>query len=441
MKNLGVTHLHLLPFQNFNPAHSNQYNWGYETTLFNVPEEQYSTDPTNPITTILETKQMIAAVQRAGIGVILDVVYNHSVPSEGPGSAFWQTVPFYYFRTNDQGQVLNESGVGNALHDERPMVRKFIRDSLVFWTNEYNLDGYRFDLIGMFTPETNADLTRAIKAAKPNMVVYGEPWTGGGPNRSPKGALKRTPATPSSTTPFRNILRGGLDEAGLGYIDGAPLADRLVFNQTLQGSTDLFTTSPQETINYVSAHDNLTLWDTVIMSRPEASLESHKRSLKLAGAVVLLSQGVPFLEGGAEISREKGGNHNSYNAGDLVNRYDWQRARLFRDVEAHYQDLIALRKAHPAFRLRTTDQIQKAMTVLPWSDLPENVVAFTLDGSVVNDPWRKILVLFHNGLQPTPVTLPEGNWRAGLVEGIDRGRPVPKSTVLPPLSTTVLFQN
>lgn len=441
IKSLGVTHLHLLPFQNFNPAHSDQYNWGYETTLFNVPEEQYSTRPQDPITTIRETKQMIAALQKNGLGVVLDVVYNHSVPSHGPESAFWATVPYYYFRTNDQGQVLNESGVGNALHDERPMVRKFIRESLVFWTDEYNLDGYRFDLLGMFTPDTVRDLTQAIRKANPAALVYGEPWTGGGPNRSPKGTLKGQRVAVFNDI-FRNLLRGGLDQPTPGYIDGAPF-DRPTFERSLLGSIDDFAASPQETVNYASAHDNLTLLDKITGANPAPDLETAKASLRLAGAAVLLSQGIPFLEGGVELGRTKGGNHNSYNAGDAANQFDWQRGLQFADVAAYYKGLIALRRAHPAFRLATADQVRQSMKVLPWHTLPAEVVAYELDGTLAKDPWSKIRVYFSNRQEPVQLTLPQGTWQIavqGQTIDLQAKQPAPQAIVLPPLSTLVIVR-
>ncbi len=349
LKWLGVTHVHLLPFQNYNPAHSNQYNWGYETTLFNVPEEQYSTNPDLPIQTIQETKTMIAEMQKAGIGVVLDVVYNHSVPSQGSESAFWASTPYFYFRTNDKGDVLNESGVGNALNDDNPMVRKFIRDSLIFWADEYNLDGFRFDLLGMFTPETIEDLAKAIRSVNPHALIYGEPWTGGGPNRSPKGSLKGLDVAVFNDN-FRNILKGGLDDGRPGFIDSNPI-DQSEFTKNFLGATELFTNQPTETINYISAHDNLSLWDAITASQPNHTIDQHKSSLKLAGAAILLAQGIPFLEGGAELGRTKGGNHNSYNAGDEINNFDWQRGLKFQDVANYYRGLIQIRKSHPAFRI------------------------------------------------------------------------------------------
>ena len=401
LQDLGITHLHLLPFQNFNPANSEVYNWGYETTLFNVPEEQFSTNRLEPMTTIRECKEMITAVHSAGIGVVMDVVYNHSVPSEGAGSAFWQTVPNYYFRTNDKGEVLNESGVGNALNDERPMVRKFIRDSLVFWTREYRVAGFRFDLIGMFTRESIVDWANAIRSVNPWAVIYGEPWTGGGPTRFGKGDQKGTGVAVFNDF-YRSAVRGGTDDASPGFAMGNTSSAKDVI-LGLTGSIRLtdqmvgFADHPSETINYVSAHDNLTLRDKISRSVPEVSQPTIDKMVNLAHALVLLSEGIPFIEGGAEIGRTKGGNHNSYNAGDDVNSFRWDLAPQYEVTRASLKKLIALRQAHPELRLPTGDEVREQFQVM--SRLPEGVVGFTVGnfGVAFNGNQRAISVEVSSG--------------------------------------------
>lgn len=436
LKWLGVTHVHLLPFQNFNPEHSNQYNWGYETTLFNVPEEQYSTDPQNPLTTIREAKTMIATLQRNGIGVIQDVVYNHSVPSEGDQSAFWAAVPYFYFRTNDRGDVLNESGVGNALNDENPMVRKFIRDSLIFWANEYRLDGFRFDLLGMFTPETIADLANAIRTVNPDAIIYGEPWTGGGPNRSPKGSLKGKNVAVFNDE-FRNFFRGGLDEGRAGFIDGAS-PDHNSFFSLISGSLDRFASTPLESVNYLSAHDNLTLWDAITLSRPDATYDERKASLRLAMAAVLLSQGIPFWEGGAELGRTKENNPNSYNAGDPVNQFDWIRAAEFQDTAEFLKVLIQIRKDHPAFRLPNAEEIRKSVSALPWQNLPQTCIGFQINGRRAKDSWSTVLVVFNLGPNQTSFNLPPGSWCLELSGTSTKPKTLTRVGTLPPYSVNII---
>lgn len=408
---LGVSHVHLLPFQDFNPAHSQNYNWGYETTLFNVPEEQYGTRASDPVQTIRETKKMIQALQRRGIGVILDVVYNHTVPSEGELSAFWELVPYFYFRTNDRGDVLNESGVGNATHDERPMVRHFLVDSLRFWTREYRLDGYRFDLLGMFTRDTVALLERVIREELPQAVIYGEPWTGGGPIRFGKGA-QRGLGVAVFNDRFRGAFRGELDGVGPGFAMGAGGAAAV--KRAVVGSIDFssdvtdFASHPKETVNYVSAHDNLAFWDKVAVSMPGASEAEHAAAVRLAHVAVLLSQGVPFIEGGVNLGRTKGGNNNSYNAGDAVNKYDWARAGKFTEMNDFFRELIAIRRGQPMFRLEKSDEVRKRLSFLETGS--DTIVAWRLDGRGLGGTWNEAIVVLNGSSVPAAFTLPEGRW-------------------------------
>jgi pullulanase len=425
IQRLGVTHVHLLPFQNFNPSNSKTYNWGYETTLFNVPEEQYSTKPNDPLVTIRETKAMIRAVQAAGIGVVLDVVYNHSVPSAGPGSAFWESAPYFWFRTNDRGDVLNESGVGNALHDERPMVRKFIRESLQYWAREYRLDGFRFDLIGMFTRESNQEFARAIRAVNPSAIIYGEPWTGGGPNRFPKGAQRGT-GIGVFNDDFRNFFRGGLDDARPGFISYQP-ADAASFRELMAGSIGGFAAAPTESVNYVSAHDNLTLWDKVTRTMASASFAEHTSAVKLAQAAVLLSAGVPFLEGGVEIGRTKKGIENSYNQGDAINQFRWDLAARHKAVADQLKVLIAVRKRNAGLMGSTTGEVRRAMR---WLDHPV-LHAYRLR----NPDGSGLIAAFNNSREAQTLRLPANGWRDAFT-----GRMLNAQVQVAPLTVAVLEQ-
>jgi pullulanase len=441
LRDLGVTDIHLLPIQNFNPANSGVYNWGYETTLFNVPEEQYATQPDAPLNTILETKQMIQAMHNAGLRVILDVVYNHTVPAGGEDSAFEQTVPYFYFRTNDQGQLLNESGVGNAVNDERAMVRKYIRDSTVFWLNEYGIDGYRFDLVGMFTKATVQNLSQTLRKLREDIVLYGEPWTGGGPTRFGKGAQRGTGFAVFNDN-IRNAMRGDLDGTRAGFVMGGLSSTTQLFKGIMGSITD-FTDSPLETINYISAHDNLTLWDKLEKSMPDASRDMRAAAAQLGGAIVLTSQGVPFLEGGVEIGRTKGGNNNSYNAGDAANRFDWARAAQFQDVYNYYKGLIAIRKAHRAFRLWDARDIREVMKPLPDNAVPSSTVAYTLDGAKVGDSWKRILVVYHGSRTAQTMQLPAGTWRVATNGKVANPNGIGTATgtlTLEPLSAHILYQ-
>lgn len=437
---LGVTDIHLLPVQNFLTSSYDEYTWGYATNLFNVPEESYAVDRHDPMGVIREFKSMVRDMHRAGLRVVLDVVYNHTWPPEGEGSAFWQTVPYWWFRTDDRGQVLNESGVGNATADERPMVRKFIRDSLLYWVREYRVDGFRFDLLGMHHPESVRDWAAAVRAERPDAILYGEPWTGGGPTHFPTGAQRGTGFAVFNDR-FRGVFRGELDGATPGFVMGGGADPERLRKSVLgwidsaQGVGDGTMDSPAETINYISAHDNLTLWDRVARSLP--ANEAHQESaVRLAGAAVLLSQGVPFLEGGAQIGRTKGGNPNSYNAGDLVNGYDWERAERFDALNAWYQGLIRLRLAHPVFRMDDAAQVRAASEFLP-GPTPNTLVWTLREGP------RRYLVVLHGGLGPVTLELPSGKWGV-LADGRQADatplRTVETSARVQPLSAMVFMQ-
>ncbi len=413
---LGVTDIHLLPIQMFNPANRNAYNWGYETTLFNAPDSRYSSNKADPTQSIRDVKAMVQGVHQAGIRLIMDVVYNHSVPAKGDDSAFDVAVPYYYFRTDDSGKYLNESGVGNALHDERPMVRGYIRESLVYWLKEYKVDGYRFDLVGMFTPETVADLTKAVRAVRPDALLYGEPWTGGGPTRFGKGDQAGMSFAVFNDN-YRNALRGNLDGVLPGYVMGNT-EETYALRRGLAGSITYsdemkdFAQEPDETINYISAHDNMALWDKVAKTMPEASAAVKAKVVKLAGAMVLLAQGIPFLEGGVEMGRTKQGNPNSYSAGDAINQFEWEKLSKHQGVSDYYAGLIALRRAHPAFRLHSAKEIRESMNFV--EDLPAGLIAYRLNGAAAGDSWKKILVVFNGNPKASSILLPEGSWNLAL---------------------------
>jgi pullulanase len=439
--NLGVTDVHLLPVHNFLTGSDDEYTWGYATNLFNVPEETYSATPNDPVGVIREFKSMVSSMHKAGLRVVLDVVYNHSWPPEGKDSNFWQTVPYYYFRTNDRGDVLNESGVGNALADERPMVRKFIRDSLLYWTNEYKVDGFRFDLIGMHYPESVRDWSRAIRRVRPDAVVYGEPWTGGGPTHTGMGA-QRGSGVAVFNDRFRGAFRGDLDGSGPGFAMGGS-TDAAFLRKAVTGWVDFpgtesgFAGTPQESINYISAHDNLTLRDKIARAMPTADEGLRRASLRFSGAAVLLSQGVPFLEGGAQIGRTKGGNHNSYNSGDKVNAYYWDQAPAFWNVHEWYRGLIALRRGTRAFRLSTAQEVRESVRFL---DTEAGTLAWTVKGQP-GDRFREYLVVMRGSLTAGSLTLPQGQWQV-LADGerasINPLRSSPATLSLAPLSAWVL---
>ena len=432
LKDLGITAVHLLPIHDFT-AKTDEYNWGYWTTLFNVPESNYATNPNDPFSAIRDLRTAVTRLHAADIRVILDVVYNHTSDA-GPNSPFGAAVPYYFFRTTRDGRLTNDSGTGNGFADERPMAREYILDSLEHWLRNYRVDGFRFDLLGCHKPETVRAICERVKAIRPDATLYGEPWTGGGPTHFGKGAQKGLPIAVFNDH-LRNAIRGDLDGTAVGFATGEG-GDTGAIKRGVAGAIDDFTTEPTETVNYASAHDNLVLWDKITKTAPNASDENRRAMQKLALGIVLTSQGIPFIHGGCDFARTKQGNHNSYNAGDEINDFGWTRKSAYADIFDFTRGLIELRRAHPAFRLTDDAQIRQALTFAN----TERPVAFTLDGRVANDSWKQIFVAYNDEPRPLEVTLPAGEWivvvdatRAGVAAlTAVRGR-----TTLPPYSMLV----
>lgn len=416
---LGITHVHIMPISDFfyvNEGEPGAYGWGYDPHLYWVPEGHYSKDPRDPLSRIVETKRMIKALHEAGIGVILDVVYNHTAQT-GENSPFDQTVPHYFYRTDRAGAYTNHSGVGNDVATERPMMRKFIVDSLRYWMEEYNVDGFRFDLIGIFDKETVLEIDRTLTEIDPGVILYGEPWGGFGAEVTfGKGDQKNT-SIALFNDGFRDAIRGSVFEHTVrGFALGMRARETRIKRGVI-GSIEYdylisdFAENPRETVNYVSSHDNQTLWDKNYSAWPEATTEQLKAAQRLSNAIILLSQGIPFLHGGVDFCRTKDGNENSYDAGVEINKFDWTRKAEFLDVFEYYRDLISLRKHHPAFRMRCSEDIVNSIKFL---DLPRElrqVVAYTIDGRASGDEWSEILIIFNGNPETVVFELPEGRWQ------------------------------
>ncbi len=425
---LGVTGVHLLPIQDFS-APVGQYNWGYWTALFNVAESNYATDPFDPMAAPRELRAAIQGLHERGVRVILDVVYNHT-SSSFEWSPFFQSVPYYWFRTEVDGTLRNDAGVGNSMADERPMVRKYIGDSLVYWLEEYRVDGYRFDLLGTHRPESVREWVGRMREVRPDVTLYGEPWTGGGPLYFGKGS-QRGMGMAVFNDHLRNAVRGDLDGTGTGFATG-PGGDAQAVRRGVAGAIDDFADAPVETINYVSAHDNLTFWDKLLLARPDASDAERRAMQKLAHGIVLTSQGVAFIHAGAEFARTKGGNHNSYNAGDEVNKLDWARKAAYRDVNDYVAGLVELRLSQPVFRMSERSEVRRRLDFVGTAGGEGGeVIAFTLDGrGLEGDGWERVFVAYNGGAGGASVRLPGGEWnvvvdaeRAGVETlGSARGR-------------------
>lgn len=432
---LGVTAVHLLPTHDY-PGSRDEFNWGYWTSFFNVPEGNYATPGTEGAGVITEYKQAVQGLKNAGVRVILDVVYNHT-SSSYEYSPFFQAVPYYYFRTYADGRLRNDAGVGNTMADERPMVRKYIVDSCAYWVSEYKIDGFRFDLMGCHLPETMAAVEERIFEIRSDLTVYGEPWTGGGPIYFNKGTQRGSRIGVFNDN-IRNAIRGDLDGDALGFAVGEG-GDAEGLKRGLLGSIDEFADHPAESITYVSAHDNRTLWDKIEYTLPEATDADKRAMQKLGLGAVLTSQGVAFLHGGSDFARTKLGNHNSYNSGDDINLFDWVRKAEYIDVFNYTSGLIQIRKQHPAFRMATRDKVRSAVKFLPARDL----VVKHIDGSVAGDDWDRILCIYNGNGREAAFTLPDGEWNVVVdaeTAGIETLRVVGGRVSVPGWSLMVLHR-
>jgi len=418
---LGITHVHILPMFDFwtgdeaDRDFEKSYNWGYDPYLFTVPEGRYSTNPYDPSVRINEVKQMVKALHDNGIRVVLDMVFPHTW-GVGPMSPFDQAVPYYFYRLDKTGAYVNESGIGNTTASERPMFRKYIIDTLKFWVNEYHVDGFRFDQMGLIDRETMIAVEKELHSIDPTIIIYGEPWGGMGTTvrfgKSDVGGTK----VAAFNDEFRDALRGSVFDATVkGFLMGALSKETLV-KRGVAGSIEYddiiksFAKDPEETINYVECHDNHTLWDkNYLAAQADAktnwTVDMLKDAQKLAGAIILTSQGVPFLHAGQDFARTKNGDGNSYNAPISVNGLDYERKAEFIDVFNYYKGLIQLRKEHVAFRQRTAADIKSKITFLP---SPRKGVIFTINDA--NDPWKEIVVIYNGETKEQQFSLPDGTW-------------------------------
>jgi pullulanase len=468
---LGVTHVHLLPsfdYGSINEATlSNQdFNWGYDPVNYNVPEGSYSTDPYKGEVRINEYKQMVQSLHQEGIRVIMDVVYNHTFNTD---SNLNKTVPGYYYRMTEEGQYFNASGCGNETASERAMVRKFIVDSVVYWATEYHIDGFRFDLMGIHDVETMNAIREALNMIDPTILVYGEGWTAGdSPLPENERAIKANmPLLDTGIAAFSDDLRDGIkgsvfEELEKGFVTGASgFEESIKFGivastehpqidySKVNYSDAAWAKAPTQTISYASAHDNLTLWDKIATSNTTDSLEDRKKMNLLSAAIVMTSQGIPFFQAGEELLRSKpmdetgtSFDENSYQSSDSVNSIKWDSKEANRDVYEYYKGLIAFRKAHPALRMITTEELQKNLTFL--ENMPEKVVGYTIDHSPNNESEKSICIIFNANKAATPVTVPEGCWNV-YVRGDKAGTEILEtikggSIIVDPISALVLSQ-
>lgn len=435
---LGVTHVQIMPMYDYatvdeTKLDSDQYNWGYDPKNYNVPEGSYSSDPYNGEVRVGEVKEMVQSFHNNGIGVIMDVVYNHMFSAEN--SCLDKTVPDYYFR-KDGDKYTNGSGCGNETASERSMMRKFIVDSCVYWATEYHVDGFRFDLMGCIDQETMLAVRAALDEIDPNIIILGEGWTGGtsgliANEQTNKRVTYKVPGVAAFSDDIRDAIKGSVfDNGDAGFISGkdgqeigiqygvvAAVQHSGVNYSKYEKTTGAWAGEPGQCITYSSCHDNLTLWDKLYYSAPDATEEERLSMNKLSAAIIYTAQGVPFMLSGEEMLRSKpieneanSYSHNSYNLNDYTNSMKWDTLddEKVADMYEYYKGLIAFRKAHGGLRMTTTEDIENNLTFMELEE--KNVVAYTIANKPNGESAKNILVAYNGNEEAVDITLPEGKW-------------------------------
>lgn len=462
LKELGVNYVHLLPtFDHYaineKRLDSAQFNWGYDPQNYNVPEGSFSSDPFNAEVRIKEFKEMVKAFHDNDIGVILDVVYNHTGRTET--SNFNLENPDYYYRFREDGSYSDAAACGNETASEKEMMRKFILESVRYWAKEYHLDGFRFDLMGIHDITTMNEVAAALKEVNPNIFVYGEGWTASDSplpekDRALKKHMKQMPEITAFSDDIRDGLKGSVfEDESRGFVSRAENTEESVkfgivgainhpqidYSQ-INYSKAAWANDPWQAISYVSCHDNHTLFDKLKVSKPDADEQMLVAMDKLANAIVLTSQGVSFLHAGSEMLRTKNGAHNSYNLPDSINQIDWNWKVKNKKVVDYYKNLIALRKAHPGLRMTSGDQVRKH---LHFNRVENGLISYQINGHANGDIWKDILVVYNAKEVPVRYAL-EGEWQVAVIGDrfdLEAGATVKNNIEVPGISILVAYRN
>lgn len=464
LKELGVTHVHILPSYDYASVDESkpdkaQYNWGYDPQNYNVPDGSYSTDPYKPDVRIKEFKQMVQALHKAGIRVVLDVVYNHTFNTEE--SNFERTVPGYFYRQTKDGKPANGSGCGNETASDRAMMRKYMVESVLYWINEYHIDGFRFDLMGIHDIETMNEIRAAVDKIDPSIFIYGEGWAASAPQLDQeelamKANIYKMPRIAAFSDEMRDGLRGGWDDDRKGaFLIGQPghemsikfglvgaVKHPQVINDSVNYSKEPWALQPTQMISYVSCHDDMCLADRLKATMPDATNEERASLHKLAETFVFTSQGVPFIFAGDEMMRDKKGIHNSYNSPDSINTIDWRNKTIHHDVFDYVRELITLRKNHPAFRMGDADKVRQYMEFLPVEG--SNLMAFILKDNANGDSWKNIIVAFNSRKEPAKLSIPVGRYtivcKDGKIKQSGMGQVSGNEIIVPARSAMIIHQ-
>lgn len=479
LKNLGVNAVHILPSFDYASVDETkldtpQYNWGYDPKNYNVPEGSYSTDPYNPVTRIKEFKQMVQALHKAGIRVILDVVYNHTFNIDH--SNFQLTYPDMYYRKTADGKYSDGSGCGNETASEKPLMREFMLESVKYWIDEYHIDGFRFDLMGVHDIETMQHIRAEVNKIDPSIYIYGEGWSAGScaypvDKLAMKANAQQLNGIAAFSDDMRDALRGPFSDDHKGaLLAGIPgeeeslkfgivggIAHPQVDMTKVNYDKKPWTNNPTEQISYVSCHDDMCLVDRLKASIPsltDKNIPEKERTAELiridqlAQTAVFTSQGVPFILSGEEMLRDKKGVHNSYNSPDSINHLDWNNLQRYPQLFTYYKNLIQLRKNHPAFRLATGDKVRQHLEFLPAvnsKDVKQDcLVGFLLKDLQGIDAWKTIVVIYNFNKEAKEMAIPEGNYTIaccnGTIDEAGLGEVSGKEVLVDGQSALILFQ-
>lgn len=464
LKELGVNHVHILPSYDYGSVDETrldvpQYNWGYDPVNYNVPEGSYSTNPADPSYRITEFKQMVQSLHKAGIRVVLDVVYNHVF--DAASSQFQRTVPNYFFRHTADGKLSDGSGCGNETASEMPMMRKYMVESVLYWMKEYHIDGFRFDLMGVHDIETMNAIRQAINGVDPSVFIYGEGWAASSPALpEEKLAMKANITQMPQIAAFGDEMRDGLrgpwssdaegafligkpgNEMSLRFgIVGAIQHPQVDYSQ-VNYSKAPWAVQPTQMISYVSCHDDMCLADRIKATATDADIAQRIRLHKLAESVVLTSQGVPFIWCGDEMMRDKKGVHNSYNSPDSINTIPWGNKTQYKEVFDYMKNMLALRKSHPAFHMGDADLVRQHLEFLPVKQ--QNVVAYQLKDHAAGDVWENIIVVYNSNPKNVKIDVPAGEYtvvcRDGAVDQKGLAHFKGAKLLVPSQSTLIMYK-
>ena len=460
---LGVTHIHLLPVFDSQTIDENDpeagFNWGYDPLNYNIPEGSYTTDPNNGTDRVRQFKELIHAVHQKGMGVIMDVVYNHTFNTLE--SNFERTVPGYFYRQKEDGTLANGSGCGNETASERPMMRKFMIESVLYWIKEYHIDGFRFDLMGVHDIETMNEIRKAVNKVDPTICIYGEGWAAEAPqypadSLAMKGNISHMPGIAVFSDELRDGLCGPVWEKDKGaFLAGVPGGEMSVkFGivgaikhpqvrcDSVNYSQKPWAEQPTQMVSYVSCHDGLCLVDRLKASMPGATPEQLVRLDKLAQTVVFTSQGIPFIYAGEEVMRDKQGIDTSYKSPDAINAIDWRRKTTNGDIFTYYKRLIDLRKSHPAFRMGNAEMVRKHLEFLPVEG--QNLIAFRLKERANGDSWEDIIVAFNSRTTPARLEIPVGKYtvvcKDGVIDVRGLGTQTGPEVIVPGQSALIMYK-